>query len=88
MRADAIFATRFRHPLPTPLAEALLQAASADQASYVRSDALAVIRQNLTASERIPETLAHIANSDSDSGIRRQASDALAAITNPQSTHP
>jgi len=88
VRADAIFATRFRHPLPTPLAEALLQAASADQASYVRSDALAVIRQNLTASERIPETLAHIANSDSDSGIRRQASDALAAITNPPSTHP
>jgi HEAT repeat protein len=28
--ADAIFATRFRHPPPAPLADALLHAASAD----------------------------------------------------------
>jgi hypothetical protein len=79
---------RFRHPLPSPLADALLHAASADQTIYVRSDALAVLRQNLTASPRIPETLARIAESDVDSGIRRQASDALAALSNSASSKP
>jgi len=41
VRSDAIFAVRFRHPLPAPLADALLQAASKDTVEYVRSDALA-----------------------------------------------
>jgi len=54
VRADAIFATRFRHPLPSPLADALLHAASADETRYIRSDAVAVLRQNPTASVRIP----------------------------------
>jgi hypothetical protein len=88
VRADAIFATRFRRPLPPPLADALLQATSADQTGYVRSDALAVLRQNLSASLHIPETLARIAQSDSDSGIRRQAREALAVLYPSASTHP
>ena len=46
VRADAIFAARFRHPLPAPIADALLQAAGNDAVDYVRSDALAVLRQN------------------------------------------
>lgn len=87
VRADAIFATRFRHPLPSPLTDAMLHAASADQVTYVRSDALAVLSQNLNASPRISETLARIAQSDSDSGIRRQASDALAALA-PKASDP
>jgi hypothetical protein len=88
VRADAIFATHFRHPLPASLADALLRAASADEADYVRSDAVAVLRQNPTASDRIPATLARIAESDANSGVRRQASDALAALSHPASTQP
>jgi HEAT repeat protein len=86
VRADAIFASRFRHPLPSLLADALLHAASSDEAIYVRSDALAVLRQNLTASPRIAETLVRIAESDVDAGIRKQASDALAALSSTAST--
>lgn len=87
VRADAIFATRFRHPLPSPLADALLHAASADETGYVRSNAVAVLGQNPTASLRIPETLARIAEADTDSGIRRQAREALAALSPATSTH-
>jgi HEAT repeat protein len=88
VRADAIFATRFRHPLASALADALVDAASADKISYVRSDALAVLRQNLAASVRIPEALARIADTDADAGIRRQAKDALATLPPPKSTRP
>jgi HEAT repeat protein len=88
VRADAIFATRFRHPLPSPLADALLHAASADETRYIRSDAVAMLSQNPTASVRIPETLARIAELDADSGIRRQAREALAALSPAESTHP
>ena len=88
VRADAIFATRFRRPLPTTLAEALMKVASEDQVIYVRSDALAVLSQNSNASPHIHETLAHIAESDADAGIRRQAADALAAISNRASVRP
>ena len=80
VRADAIFAARFRHPLPAPIADALLQAAGNDAVDYVRSDALAVLRQNPTASVRIPEALERIAKLDADFGIRRQAREALAAL--------
>jgi hypothetical protein len=88
VRADAIFATRFRNPLPATLADALLKVAGTDQVIYVRSDALALLRQNPNASPRIQQTLAHIAESDPDPGIRRQASDALAAVSAQASTHP
>jgi hypothetical protein len=88
VRADAIFATRFRHPLPSPLADAMLHAASADEARDIRSDAVAVLSQNPTASVRIPETLARIAEVDADSAIRRQAKDALAALSPAASNHP
>jgi HEAT repeat protein len=81
VRADAIFATRFRHPLPSPLTDALLHAAGADETRDIRSDAVAVLIQNPTASVRIPETLARIAELDADSGIRRQARGALAALS-------
>jgi len=87
VRADAIFATRFRHPLPAPLADALVNAASADTTGYVRSDAVAVLRQNPTASAQIPGALARIAEADADSGIRRQAREALAALSPAAATH-
>ena len=83
VRADAIFATRFHHPQPSILIDALLQAARADKSTYVRSDALAVLRQNLTASPEVARGLAQIAESDADSGIRRQAKVALAALASP-----
>jgi HEAT repeat protein len=88
VRADAIFATRFRHPLSAELADALEQAASTEQVIYVRSDALAVLSQNLNASPQISEILAKIANSDADAGIRQQATRALAALSNTASPHP
>jgi hypothetical protein len=88
VRADAIFATRFRRPLPSSLADALLQAASDDGADYVRSDALAVLGQNPTASPQIFPTLARIAKVDPDPGIRRQAREALAALSTTASSQP
>jgi hypothetical protein len=53
---------------------------------YVRSDAVAALRQNPTASLRIPDTLARIAEADADSSIRRQAREALAALSPTLST--
>jgi HEAT repeat protein len=88
VRADAIFATRFRRPLSKELADALEQAASTEQVTYVRSDALAVLSQNLNASPQISEILAKIARSDADAGIRQQATKALAALSNTASPHP
>ena len=80
VRADAIFSARFRRPLPAPLADALLDTATSDIVDYVRSNAIALLRQNPAASPRIPETLAHIADHDTNPGIRRQAREALASI--------
>jgi hypothetical protein len=80
VRADAIFAARFRKPMPTAIADALLHLASADTVDYVRTDAVALLRQNPTASPDIPQVLACIAESDKNPGIRRQASEALASI--------
>lgn len=88
VRSDAIFATRFRHPLPEHLAQALVHAASDDTANFVRSDAVAVLRQNLTASVEISEALERIAAQDPDPGIRRQARAALASHLPGASAHP
>lgn len=78
VRADAIFAARFRRPLPAPIADALLNAASADSVDYVRSNAVAVLRLSPAASPRIAATLARVADHDTNPGIRRQASEAIA----------
>lgn len=88
VRSDAIFATRFRHPLSASLADALMQAAGADTARFVRSNAIAVLRQNPTASPQIPETLKRIAQLDADAAIRRQAGEALEASSAVATTHP
>jgi phage gp36-like protein len=88
VRADAIFAARFRRPLSSMLADALLQAACNDAAEYVRSDAVAVLRQNPEASQQIPQVLAQIARSDANAGIRRQAQDALATMFPARSGNP
>jgi hypothetical protein len=81
VRADAIFAARFRRPLPLPIADALLHAATADPVDHVRSEAVALLRQNPTASPGIPETLTRVADHDSNAGIRRQAKEALTSIS-------
>jgi hypothetical protein len=88
VRADAIFAARFRRPLPAPLADALLNSATADTVDYVRSDAVALLRQNPAASPAIPETLSLIADHDTNPGIRRQASEALASMNGAAPTKP
>lgn len=85
VRSDAIFAAQFRHPLPSTLSEALMQAAMSDGTDYVRSNAVALLRRNSSASPRIPETLSRVAESDKNPGIRRQAGDALAAISAAES---
>ena len=88
VRADAIFSARFRRPLPAPIADALLETATSDSVDYVRSNAVALLRQNPTASPRISETLARIADHDASPGIRRQASEALASINAATSSKP
>jgi hypothetical protein len=88
VRAAAIFAAHFRRPLPAPLVDALLHDATADSIDYVRSDAVAVLQQNPEASPDIPEILARIADRDTNPGIRRQASEALAAIHKAASFKP
>ena len=88
VRSDAIFAARFRHPLPTALADAVLQTATSDSVDYVRSDAIALIGQNPAASPSIPATLARIVDQDPNPGIRRQASKALASIHSPDLPKP
>jgi hypothetical protein len=88
VRADAVFATRFRHPLPASLADALLQSASTDAARYVRSDSIAVLSQNPTASPRVTEILERIAKEDADAGIRRQAQQMLERLSATASNHP
>ena len=88
VRADAIFATRFRNPMPVTLADALMHAASSDAADYVRSDAVAVLRMNPSASVRIADTLAHIARLDVDAGVRRQAREALASLSTGPMVRP
>lgn len=80
VRFEAIFAARFRHPLPSAIADALVQAASSDSVDYVRSEAIALLRQNPNASPIIAEALAHIAETDNNPGIRRRASEALASL--------
>ncbi|MGA2535443.1 MAG: HEAT repeat domain-containing protein [Terracidiphilus sp.] len=87
VRADAIFATRFRHPLPASLADALLESASTDAATYVRSDSIAVLGQNPTASPRVTETLERIAKQDADASIRRQAQQTLEHLSAIASNH-
>jgi HEAT repeat protein len=87
VRADAVFATRFRHPLPASLADTLLQSASTDAARYVRSDSIAVLGQNPTASPRVTETLERIAKRDADAGIRRQAQQMLERLSAIASNH-
>jgi len=88
VRADAIFATRFRHPISPSLGGALLSAASADHARFVRSDAIAVVRESPNASPEIYQRLKQIAENDPDQGIRREAADALASISATASAHP
>jgi len=54
----------------------------------VRSDAIAVLRQNPSASPDIPGTLEQIAENDKSPGIRRQATEALASITGKTISRP
>jgi HEAT repeat protein len=88
VRADAIFATQFRRPLPSSLTDALLQVVNSDNASFVRSDAIAVLARNLTASPKIGDVLAQVATTDPDPGIRHQAKSAIATWPISASTVP
>ena len=78
VRADAIFACRFRRPLSPSLGEALSKAAKSDRVDYVRSDAIALLHQNLNNARGAAETLTWIAENDTNAGVRRQAKEALA----------
>lgn len=77
VRAAAIFAAGFRRPLGAALGEALLRAAKADPADYVRSGAVTLLRRNPDSSPRVAETLAWVADHDAKPGVRRQAQEAL-----------
>jgi hypothetical protein len=77
VRADAIFAGGFHHPLGLRLVDALLQVARGDSVDYVRSNAITLLRRNPDASPDIAKTLAWVANNDPKPGIRRLAREAL-----------
>jgi hypothetical protein len=77
VRAAAIFAVSFRHPIGQAIGEALLRAANSDPFEYVRSAAITLLRQNPNASPGIAQTLAWIAEHDSKPGVRRLAQEAL-----------
>lgn len=84
VRADAIFAARFRRPLPASITDSVAQAAEKDPIDYVRSDAVALLR-HLPASPDIGDVFAQIADRDSNSAIRREAREAMAFINAPAS---
>lgn len=77
VRSDGIFAAGFRRALSSQLAEALVHAAKSDPADFARSNAIALLRRNPTASPDIGGTLSWIAANDAKPGIRRLAGDAL-----------
>jgi HEAT repeat protein len=77
VRAGAIFAAGFRHPLDSALSDALLRAARTDSADSVRSSAVTLLARAPHASPKIVETLAWVAENDTKFGIRRQARRAL-----------
>lgn len=81
VRSDGIFAARFRRPLPPAITSALLRAVTSDEAVYVRSGAVALLRDNIDASAAVAEALARVAQKDPNAAIRSQASQALAAAT-------
>lgn len=81
VRAEAVLAASFRRPLGFQLGEALLSVASADPVESVRSRAITLLRQNPSASPRIAETLAWIADNDAKPGVRRLAREALVSVS-------
>jgi HEAT repeat protein len=81
VRADAIFASRFRRPLSASLGEALVRAAKTDAIAYVRSDAVALLHQNLNAAPGAVDALEWIAENDANAGVRRQAREALTSTS-------
>jgi hypothetical protein len=77
VRAAAIFAAGFRHPLDPTLAESLRRAAKEDSVEHVRNSAIALLSQNRGATPGIAETLAWIAEHDDKPTPRRLAREAL-----------
>jgi hypothetical protein len=80
VRAEAVFAASFRHPLSSAIGEALVNAARSDAAEIVRSSAVTLLRHNPDASPRVAETLAWLAANDPNAGLRRLAQEALASV--------
>jgi len=80
VRAAAIFAAGFRHPIGPQIGQALVRAAKADPAESVRSGAITLLRENPGASPETAETLAWIAGHDAKPGVRRLAQEALTSM--------
>jgi hypothetical protein len=51
VRAAAVFAAAFRHPIGTKVTAALTHAAKSDSSEHVRESAAAVLRRNHTAAQ-------------------------------------
>jgi HEAT repeat protein len=77
VRGAAIFAASFRRPIGPAICDALMRAAKSDPAEFVRARAIGLLRQNVSATPQIGDTLAWIADHDSDPGVRRLARQAL-----------
>ena len=77
VRAAAIFAAGFRHPIHPILVEALVTVAKSDSAEHVRSSSISLLAQKRKAFPRITETIAWVARNDPKEGVRRLAQEAL-----------
>jgi hypothetical protein len=80
VRAAAIFAASFRHPLGPQLGEALVRAAKSDPAESDRSSAVSLLHQNPEAAPDVRETLAWVVQHDAKPGVRRLAQEALTSL--------
>ncbi|HLK69536.1 MAG TPA: HEAT repeat domain-containing protein [Bryobacteraceae bacterium] len=80
VRASAIFAATFHHPLAPKIGDALVHAAKMDPAEHVRVAAINLLRKNSAAAPHLAETLSWIAQHDPKPGVRLLAQDALKAL--------
>jgi len=77
VRASAIFAAGFHHPIGQRVLDSLVRAAKTDPAEQVRVAALTLLQQNASVVPNLAETLAWVAEHDAKPGVRRLAQDAL-----------
>jgi len=80
VRADALFAMRFRQPFTVTLRDAIVNAARTDSAESIRSHAVSLLRNDAGQPAEVADVLEWIGQNDSSPAVRRTAIETLAAI--------